>query len=75
VLIPAEDGGYVLIGAREAHTELFSGIAWSTSSVLAETRTRLSTLGLRSLELPPLWDVDTDDDLLRLECELPELNL
>jgi rSAM/selenodomain-associated transferase 1 len=74
VLIPAEDGGYVLIGARAAHTELFSGMTWSTSSVLAETRTRLSTLGLRSLELPPLWDVDTDDDLLRLECELPELN-
>jgi len=75
VLIPAEDGGYVLIGARAAHADLFSGITWGTSSVLAQTRTRLSTLDLKSVELPALWDVDTDDDLLRLERELPELNL
>jgi rSAM/selenodomain-associated transferase 1 len=75
VLIPAEDGGYVLIGARAAHAELFSGITWGTASVLAETRTQISTLGLTSVELPTLWDVDTDDDLLRLERELPELNL
>jgi rSAM/selenodomain-associated transferase 1 len=75
VLIPAEDGGYVLIGARAAHAELFSGITWGTASVLAETRTQISTLGLTSVELPSLWDVDTDDDLLRLERERPELNL
>ena len=34
VLIPAEDGGYVLIGARAAHPQLFSGIAWGTHTVL-----------------------------------------
>ena len=75
VLIPAEDGGYVLIGARAAHAELFSGMTWGTSNVLAQTRMRLSTLGLTSVELSTLWDVDTDEDLLRLERELPELSL
>ena len=75
VLIPAEDGGYVLIGARSAHAELFTGIAWGTATVLAETRTRISALGLACVELPPLWDVDTESDLARLEREYPELAL
>ena len=35
VLIPAEDGGYVLIGARAAHPQLFAGIAWGTATVMA----------------------------------------
>ena len=75
VLIPAEDGGYVLIGARSAHAELFTGIAWGTATVLAETRTRISALGLACVELAPLWDVDTESDLARLEREYPELAL
>jgi rSAM/selenodomain-associated transferase 1 len=75
VLIPAEDGGYVLIGTRSAHAELFTGIAWGTATVLAETRTRISALGLACVELPPLWDVDTESDLARLEREYPELAL
>jgi uncharacterized protein len=75
VLIPAEDGGYVLIGTRVAQPELFSNITWGTAAVLAETRTRISTLGLKCFELSTLWDVDTEDDLVRLEHELPELNL
>jgi hypothetical protein len=75
VLIPAEDGGYVLIGARAPQAELFSGIAWGTASVLAETRARIEALGLTARELAPLWDVDTESDLMRLEREQPELAL
>ncbi len=75
VLIPAEDGGYVLIGARAVHLELFSGIAWGTSSVLAETRTRIAALDLKAVELPPLWDVDTEADLARCEKMFPEMAL
>jgi uncharacterized protein len=75
VLIPAEDGGYVLIGARAPQAELFDGIAWGTAMVLAETQARISALGLRSTELGPLWDVDTESDLARLERELPALTL
>ena len=75
VLIPAEDGGYVLIGARAAHPQLFAGIAWGTATVLAETRERIAALGLASVELAPLWDVDTESDLARFEREHPELAL
>jgi rSAM/selenodomain-associated transferase 1 len=75
VLIPAEDGGYVLIGARMPHPELFAGMTWSVPSVLAETRARIAARGLRSHELPPLWDIDTEDDLARMERTFPELKL
>jgi rSAM/selenodomain-associated transferase 1 len=75
VLIPAEDDGYVLIGARTAHQSLFSGIAWGTATVLADTRARIATLGLKSVELEPLWDIDTEADLARFERLFPELAL
>ena len=75
VLTPAEDGGYVLIGAHKPHAALFSGMVWSTDTVLAETRARIAALGLRSVELPALWDVDTENDLARIEREIPEIAL
>lgn len=75
VLIPAEDGGYVLIGTRTAQPGLFSGIAWGSATVLAETRARIMAQSLVLNELPPLWDVDTEDDLARLEREIPALSL
>ncbi|MGH6684188.1 MAG: TIGR04282 family arsenosugar biosynthesis glycosyltransferase [Pseudolabrys sp.] len=75
VLIPAEDGGYVLIGARVAHPEVFSDIAWGASSVLTETLARVSALGLKAIELPALWDIDTEADLARFERLFPEMAL
>ncbi|HEY2424564.1 MAG TPA: TIGR04282 family arsenosugar biosynthesis glycosyltransferase [Pseudolabrys sp.] len=75
ILIPAEDGGYVLIGTRSAQPPLFAGIAWGTKTVLAETRTRIIQQRLILTEQPPLWDVDTENDLARLEREYPELKL
>ena len=75
VLLPAEDGGYVLIGARVAHPQLFSGIAWGTASVIIETRERIAALGLNCSELPALWDVDTEADLARCERLFPEMAL
>jgi rSAM/selenodomain-associated transferase 1 len=75
VLIPAEDGGYVLIGARAPHPELFAGMTWSVPTVLAETRARIAARGLSCAELPALWDVDTEDDLARMERAFPELAL
>jgi rSAM/selenodomain-associated transferase 1 len=75
ILIPAEDGGYVLIGTRKAHSALFAGIHWGTKTVLAETRARIIGLRLELAERPPLWDVDTENDIARLEREFPELKL
>jgi len=75
ILIPAEDGGYVLIGTRSAQPPLFAGIAWGSKTVLAETRARIIEQRFILTEQPPLWDVDTEDDLARLEREYPELKL
>jgi rSAM/selenodomain-associated transferase 1 len=60
---PAEDGGYCLLALREPRPELFSGIAWSTPTVAAETRSRAAASGLTVRELPALRDLDTLEDL------------
>ncbi len=75
VLIPAEDGGYVLIGLNCWDARLFTGIAWSTDQVMAATRERLATMGWRWHELPSLWDVDRPADYERLLASrlIPEL--
>jgi hypothetical protein len=75
IIVPAEDGGYVLIGTRTPQPAIFSGIAWGTTNVLAETRARIIEQRLVLTEQPPLWDVDTETDLARLEREFPELKL
>ncbi len=66
VFVPAEDGGYVLVGLRGPQPRLFEGIDWGSERVMAQTRERLSELGLRWVELPTLWDVDRPGDLPRL---------
>jgi rSAM/selenodomain-associated transferase 1 len=66
VLGPAEDGGYVLIGARRVTRALFEGIEWGTSGVYAATAERLEAAGYRWRALRPLWDVDRPEDLGRL---------
>ena len=73
VMIPAEDGGYVLIGLQKPRPALFSAMHWGTATVMAETRRRLVSLGLSFRELAPLWDVDTAADLERLRREHPSL--
>lgn len=71
VVIPAEDGGYVLLGLRQATAALFSGMAWSTPQVMAQTRARLAAAGLRHAEFSPLFDVDRSSDLPRLAALMP----
>jgi rSAM/selenodomain-associated transferase 1 len=66
VFIPVEDGGYVLVGLRRPQARLFEAIDWGSERVMAQTRQRMSELGLRWAELPTLWDVDRPADLLRL---------
>ena len=67
VLIPAEDGGYVLIGMCRPVPEVFEDIAWSTAEVLSQTRQQLKRAALTWRELPALWDVDEPADWQRLQ--------
>jgi uncharacterized protein len=66
VVIPAEDGGYALIGMRKPQPSLFDGVPWSTATVMAETRRRLRAARLVWREPARLWDVDEPEDLARM---------
>lgn len=58
VIGPAEDGGYVLIGLRSHHLEVFHNIDWSTAAVAAQTMARATAAGLTWITLNSLADVD-----------------
>jgi uncharacterized protein len=73
VLMPAEDGGYVLIGATRTNPKMFDNIDWGTDSVLAEQQRNLAACGLTLIETDTLWDVDRPDDLPRVKALKPPL--
>lgn len=74
VLGPAEDGGYVLIGARRPISALFEAMPWGSDQVLARTLERLADSGLSYHLLETLWDVDYPDDIPRLKSLTPPLH-
>jgi len=63
VLGPADDGGYVLIGASSINRALFANMPWGTTRVYAATVSAMRQQGLNWLELPALADVDRPGDL------------
>jgi len=62
VLGPSKDGGYYLIGMSQSKDKLFEKIKWGESSVLSDTRRAISSLQLKSYELPERHDIDTPED-------------
>lgn len=75
VLGPNEDGGYYLVGLKQLHAEIFTGIPWSTAQVLPQTLEKVKALGLRAALLAPWYDVDSVADVVRLRRELQSLPL
>ncbi len=69
VFIPAEDGGYVLLGLRKPCPEIFQNIPWSTSETLSATLANAERAGRKIALMPPLFDVDTLADLERATRE------
>ena len=67
VLLPAEDGGYGLVGLNLPLPELFSGMQWSTPEVMESTRTRLREADMTWREIRIIWDVDEPEDYVRLQ--------
>lgn len=61
VVGPATDGGYYLIGLRQPRADLFTGIAWSTPHVRAQTLAKIAAAGLTVWELARLDDVDDEE--------------
>lgn len=70
-LAPADDGGWVMIAAAAPLPGgCFAGVRWSTPETLRDTVAALRAAGLRVTTTAPWYDVDTADDLRRLEAEL-----
>ena len=66
VMIPATDGGYVLLGFKQVNDSMFSDIVWSTASVAAVTKQRIAALGWTLALFDPLHDIDEPKDLVHL---------
>ena len=67
---PTDDGGYYLVGLRQSSGGLFRNVAWSTPLAYRQTAANAARAGLRTLELPRWYDVDTPADLVRLREEI-----
>ena len=67
---PTDDGGYYAVALRAPAPGLFDAVEWSTPRAYAQTARNAERLGLRLLELPRWYDVDTPADLSRLCAEL-----
>lgn len=65
ILGPADDGGFVLVGARVPVS--FDGVRMSTAHTMHDTLEGFVRAGLRCGMLPELWDVDEAADLDRWE--------
>ena len=70
VVGPTNDGGYYLVGAKDAHATLFDGDGMGTKSALEALLARARGLQL-SVGLTDLfYDIDVEGDLTRLAAEL-----
>ena len=65
VFVPAEDGGYVLVGMQHCYDVLFQDISWGTSEVMQQSRSVLNEYKVLYKELETSWDVDRLEDYQR----------
>ena len=66
VFTPANDGGYVLVGMRQACPALFRQMPWGSSSVLERSVERAKQAGRKIALMPCLIDVDNYADIEQL---------
>ena len=68
----ADDGGYWVIGLREARPDALLGVPMSTDTTGAEQLQRLAELGLRTTVVGSLCDVDTFDEAVAVSRLVPD---
>ncbi len=71
VLGPTSDGGYWTIGLCDPDPAVFDDVPMSTAGTGAAQRDRLEQLGLRTVELGVLRDVDTYEDAVAVAALAP----
>lgn len=62
---PSHDGGYYLLGLSRPCPSLFIDIEWSTPQVLQQSLAAAERAGLKAIQLPGWYDIDTHDDLIK----------
>ena len=62
-IIPATDGGYVLIGFARFDRSVFANVEWGNGDVLAATLANIEALGWSVWQGEPLADIDEPGDL------------
>jgi rSAM/selenodomain-associated transferase 1 len=72
VVVPAADGGYVLIGESRHQPELFGDLPWSQPDLMEKTRGLLTAKQINWRLLPPWEDVDDPASLGRLVRRSPQ---
>jgi rSAM/selenodomain-associated transferase 1 len=70
VIGPTEDGGYYLVGAKAAHSNLFGNDGLGTSSALQRLLANTTAQELSTGFTNAFYDIDVAEDLLLLEEEL-----
>lgn len=70
VIGPAQDGGYVLVGARKCSPAIFRDIPWGTAEVMGATLNVLLEKKTDFELLAERWDIDTLADIHRHAPEL-----
>lgn len=64
VIGPSTDGGYYLLGMKQAQRAVFEDITWSTEVVLAQTLEQINRDNASFFLLPALTDIDHWEDWL-----------
>ena len=63
-IIPATDGGYVLIGFSRFDRAIFTKVQWGGDGVLSATLANIASLGWTVWKGEPLPDIDDPEDLI-----------
>lgn len=72
VLGPTPDGGYYLVAMAGQYRDVFSGITYSTESVLKQTIQKMQNDEIKYALLEPLEDIDELDNLVALHKALTQ---
>jgi rSAM/selenodomain-associated transferase 1 len=70
---PCDDGGYYLMALKSPQPDILRPIQMSTPRVLQDTLAAAAQRGLRVALLPPTSDIDTANDLDKLQNQLNTL--
>jgi rSAM/selenodomain-associated transferase 1 len=71
---PTLDGGYYGIACRKINPAMFDGVRWSTCDALRDTTVSVERCGFSHAIGPEWFDVDTQEEMIRLTGETAKID-